>query len=174
MDVSKETQDLLLSSTTQLKPKGEQQWYAPQRDLSVLTPVLIGEALEIAYEDSPDDLGLEGIAVSLADFVSLNEICKSISFDDALDRSKLSDNPSASVNKVYMLLGQLLLSAFWHSARVTTTVDKEGVKSTKQYTPEQLTKQASSLAERIRMGRIRRAYSKVLLYLSRWVRKVSG
>jgi len=157
-----------LTHTMQKRPSDKEGWYAAGRDISMLTPDLIREALggcdgtlNNEYAKIIDRLGVDEeelikLAEGLADFTGKHVILDATSHVDAFDKSGLLDIRAEARLPIMAMIGEELLYAFWYAARTSTKPrewDSDGVI---QYDPKLLAMHAKRFAMDIRKDRFRR------------------
>lgn len=156
-----------VSSATQGRPRGEDIWYSPARDISALVPALTSSALG-AWEDDNNEyrrLGLRihytdtdvgQVAQALAAFMSHPCVVEADTFAEAYEKSGLAQLPVGARSLVLGMLGEEMLCAFWYAIRAATTKDDSGEAQILQYDPKALAARAAQTAKLFRMPPWRR------------------
>lgn len=162
-------------TTLQARPKGEELWYSPARDISCLTPELIRRALEDWDDDtnvyrrvwarySVDDAEIGRVAEALAALVSRECVIDAPDWESAIKSSGLHSCLPLARAVVLAMVAERMLGSFWFGIRSATVSDKAGEFHITQYTPADLSAAASALVKQSGRSRV-----------TRWiVRKVRG
>lgn len=175
----------LITGAAQARPPGETSWYSPARDLSVLFPALIRNALR-AWEDTENeyrylsdrcafaDRDIGKMAEALAAFISKENIVDADSYVEAYAGSGLTDIPAMARCLVMGMIGEEVLCAFWHCIRTaTTSTDGEELKIT-QYDPDILVSSARRIARLMRVPRWRRNWTIRWWRWRTWIKEKIG
>jgi hypothetical protein len=158
-----------LTKVTHGRPPGEVEWYSPARDISVLVPALISEALQ-GWDNGENDgylnvlnrLGrkesdIGRVAESLAIYISEDSIVNTSSHDEALRKSGLLDIPEEIRMPVLATIGEEIICALWYAVRsATTTVGDDGAFKITQYNPKVVAEVARKATKLLRTPKWRR------------------
>ena len=169
-----------VSNTSQGRPRGEDAWYSPARDITTLTPVLARCAFE-AWEDAGNEYRRHGdrrmytdedicrVAEALATFMGKESIVDASSFEDAYQSSGLADVPIGARTVILAMMAEDLLCAFWFAARTATTVTSGGDALFIQYDPKALAERAAEFSRVFRLSPRRRWLQKCWWKLRLWL-----
>jgi len=156
-----------VSQTGQARPRGENKWYSPGRDISTLLPILTRSALQ-SWEDMDNsyrklsdrckytDDDICNVALALSAFMSEEGIVDSTSFADAYTKSGLEALPIGARMLVFGMIGEEVLCAFWYAIRTATTKTDTDECDIIQYSPEVLAAQARRCARLFRLPKWKR------------------
>jgi len=182
----KESVSNFIGQGTQARPRGEDLWYCPARDITTILPLLVSQSLE-AWEDENNEHRKLGdrrlytdddvckVAEALAGFMSEECIVNTSSYKEAFDKSGLLDLPIGARNFVFGIVAEEVVCAFWYAARAATIVNKENSDGhITQYDPNYLAARAKEMTKLFRMPTWKRFFFRIGMKIRASVLRVFG
>jgi hypothetical protein len=174
------SEPLLPFSQPQMRPPGEDTWYCPARDITVLTPEIVRRALELVDCDKVGyrkwlDFVLKGsitdeclcqVASALGTLLSEEKLLGGESFDQAVLSSGLEGAPVGARLLVFSLIGEVLLCGYWDGIRVATVAKKGEELRIRQTDPKELVAEAARLARNLHRTPWQRKKYKVAAWIA--------
>jgi hypothetical protein len=172
----------------QARPGGESIWYCPARDITVLTPFMVHQALvwwededgvyrkwmSFLLKDNLTDACICQVAEALASFMSEDMLMSNRTLDECIKESGLEDAPPTARILVTAMLGEILLGAYWDTIRSATSAKDGEELRIVQSDPEKLAESANRVVEYLRRTPKQKAWDKRFRHVRTWFRSAKS